>query len=164
MTFQSDLFLSSRPRTELATTYITGYMVEARSVNNVKSTTTTTDVRLTTTAETYSPQRNSTRYDLFSPHILLTRTISPLRVSCLEKNQNAPRPYEHPPVRGGNVKTFRWDHRLQIQNLLMALLSLAFSVLVTNPKKLLHTVANPARGLLNREKRTKVWSLVSDSI
>ena len=34
-----------------------------------------------------------------------------------------------------------------------------FSVLVANPKKLLYTVANPARGLLNREKRTKekVW-------
>ena len=33
------------------------------------------------------------------------------------------------------------------------------NVLVANPKKLLYTVANPARGLLNREKRTKekVW-------
>ena len=30
-----------------------------------------------------------------------------------------------------------------------------FSVLVANPKKLLYTVANPARGLLNREKGTK---------
>ena len=32
----------------------------------------------------------------------------------LKKNQNAPmhRPSEHPPVRGENVKTFRWDHRL----------------------------------------------------
>ena len=32
-------------------------------------------------------------------------------------------PSEHPPVRGGNVKTFtlgRWDPRLQIQKLLMA--------------------------------------------
>ena len=35
------------------------------------------------------------------------------------------------------------------------LLFLTFSVLVANPKKLLYTVANPARGLLNREKRTK---------
>ena len=36
------------------------------------------------------------------------------------------------------------------------LLFLTFSVLVANLKKLLHTVANPAaRGLLNREKRTK---------
>ena len=36
----SDIFLSSRPRTVLTTTYITG-MVEARSVNNVMNTTTT---------------------------------------------------------------------------------------------------------------------------
>ena len=43
--------------------------------------------------------------------------------------------------------------------LLLLLLFLTFSVLVANPKKLLYTVANPARGLLNREKRTKekVW-------
>ena len=38
----------------------------------------------------------------------------------LRNNLNASRPSEHPPVRGGNVKTFRWDHRLQIQNLFMA--------------------------------------------
>ena len=38
----------------------------------------------------------------------------------LKRNQNAPGPSEHPPVRGKNVKTFRWDHRLQIQNLFMA--------------------------------------------
>ena len=42
----SDLFLSSRPRTELATTYIPGYMVEARSVNVKKTTTTITVVFL----------------------------------------------------------------------------------------------------------------------
>ena len=30
---------------------------------------------------------------------------------------------------------------------------LTFSVLIANAKKLLYTVANPARGLLNREKR-----------
>ena len=28
-----------------------------------------------------------------------------------EKKLNASRPSEHPPVRGKNVKTFRWDHR-----------------------------------------------------
>ena len=41
----------------------------------------------------------------------------------------------------------------------LLLLFLTFSVLVANPKKLLYTVADPARGLLNREKRTKekVW-------
>ena len=38
---------------------------------------------------------------------------------------------------------------------LVLLLFHTFSVLVANPKKLLNTVANPARGLLNREKRTK---------
>ena len=36
-----------------------------------------------------------------------------------------------------------------------SLLFLTFSVLVANPKKLFYTVANPARGLLNREKRKK---------
>ena len=35
----------------------------------------------------------------------------------LKKNRNAPRPSEHPPVRGENVKAFRW---LQIQNIFMA--------------------------------------------
>ena len=32
---------------------------------------------------------------------------------------------------------------------------LTSSVLVANPKKLLYTVTNPARGLLNREKKKK---------
>ena len=61
---------------------------------------------------------------------------------CLKKNQNAPRPSEHPPVMGKKWQLF-----------------LTFSVLVANPKKLLYTMANPARGLLNREKITKekVW-------
>ena len=48
---------------------------------------------------------------------------------------------------GKNVKTFR--------------LFLTFSVLVANLKKLLNTMANPARGLLNREKRTKRESLTA---
>ena len=41
----------------------------------------------------------------------------------------------------------------------LLLLFLTFSVLVANPKKLLYTVANPARGLLDRETRIKgkVW-------
>ena len=40
-------------------------------------------------------------------------------------------------------------------NLLLQLsLFHTFSVLVANPKKLLYTVANPARGLLNRGKKT----------
>ena len=37
----------------------------------------------------------------------------------------------------------------------MLLLFLTFSALVANPKKLFYTVANPARGLLNREKSKK---------
>ena len=44
--------------------------------------------------------------------------------------------------------------------LLLLLLFLTFSILVVNPKKLLNTVANPARGLLTRGKKKrkkKVW-------
>ena len=37
----------------------------------------------------------------------------------------------------------------------MLLLFLTFSALVASPKKVLYTVANPARGLLNREKKKK---------
>ena len=39
--------------------------------------------------------------------------------------------------------------------LLLLLLFHKFSVLVANPQKSLYTVANPARGLLNREKKKK---------
>ena len=39
--------------------------------------------------------------------------------------------------------------------MLLLLLFLTFSALVANVKKLLYTVANPARGLLNREKKKK---------
>ena len=40
---------------------------------------------------------------------------------CCKKNLNASRSSEHPPVRGENVKTFRWNHnRLQSQNLYIA--------------------------------------------
>ena len=38
---------------------------------------------------------------------------------CLKKNLNASRPSEHPPVRRKNVKTFRWDHKLQINTKLL---------------------------------------------
>ena len=43
---------------------------------------------------------------------------------------NASRPPEHPPVRGGNVKTFRWDHRLQIQKLFMAFILLLYVIAI----------------------------------
>ena len=48
------------------------------------------------------------------------------------------------------------------QSYVVLLLFLKFSALVANPKKLLYTVANPARGLLNREKKKKkkVWQYV----
>ena len=45
--------------------------------------------------------------------------------------------------------------------LLLLLLFVTFSVLVANPKQLLYTVANPASGLLNREKRSKKKSLAA---
>ena len=50
-------------------------------------------------------------------NIVIGEVDSQLRIK--KKQQNAPRPSEHPPVRGGKVKTFRWDHRLQIKNLFM---------------------------------------------
>ena len=58
-----------------------------------------------------------------------------------------------------NVLASSFKHPHLQMLLLLLLLFLTFSVLVANPKKLLYTVANPARGLLNREKRTKekVW-------
>ena len=40
-------------------------------------------------------------------------SIQSMNKYCLKKSLNASRPSEHPPVRGENVKTFRWDHRLQ---------------------------------------------------
>ena len=59
----------------------------------------------------------------WQPRILLgmSRMNGKKTHGCLKKKQNTPRPSEHPPVmRGKNVKTFRWDQRLQIQNLFMA--------------------------------------------
>ena len=56
---------------------------------------------------------------------------------------------------GHDLWAFWHDNVLKLLFLLLLLLFLTFSVLVANPKKLLYTVANPARGLLNREKRTK---------
>ena len=43
------------------------------------------------------------------------------QIAVFKENLNASRPSEHPSVRGGkNVKTFRWAHRLQKQDLFMA--------------------------------------------
>ena len=41
------------------------------------------------------------------------------QLGCFKKNLNASRPSEHPTVKGKNVKTFRWNHRLQRQNLVI---------------------------------------------
>ena len=46
-------------------------------------------------------------------------------------------------------------YMMTIDTYILLLLFLTFSALVANPKKLLYTVANPARGLLNREKKKK---------
>ena len=46
----------------------------------------------------------------FLPNILMWTQVP----NFLKQNLNASRPSEHPPVRGENVKTFGWDHRLQI--------------------------------------------------
>ena len=49
-----------------------------------------------------------------------------------KKNLNASRPSEHAPVRGGNVKTFRWNHRLQKrQNLFIAFKRVRSPMVVT---------------------------------
>ena len=51
----------------------------------------------------------------------LKRTLARHSFSTsFKKNQNASRPSEHSPVMGKKIKTFRWDQRLQIQNLFMA--------------------------------------------
>ena len=47
--------------------------------------------------------------------VILSMFESSITGYFLKRNPNASRPSEHPPVRGENVKTFRWDHRLQIQ-------------------------------------------------
>ena len=72
---------------------------------------------------------------------------------CFKKNLNAPRPSEHPPVMGEKI-----SKRLGGIN---SLLFLTFSALVASPEKLLYTVANPARGLLNSRGKKKKKSLAA---
>ena len=54
-------------------------------------------------------------------------------------------------------KSCRPDYQRRHMNgrIVDAMLFLTFSALAANPKKLLYTVANPARGLLNRENKRK---------
>ena len=60
-------------------------------------------------------------------------------------------------IKGCKYKTSSWhlNRFPDADNIESTLLFLTFSALVANPKELLYTVANPARGLLNREKKKK---------
>ena len=80
-----------------SSTDVRKYWVEIGTAFNVKTTTTTTT---TTDVKGLKITTGLLR-------LILCGCV------CLKKNQNAPRPSEHPPVRGENDKTFRWDHRLQ---------------------------------------------------
>ena len=51
------------------------------------------------------------------------------------------------------VVTLGQQYNIGQKSTVMLLLFLTFSALVASPKKLLYTVANPARGLLNRGKK-----------
>ena len=62
-----------------------------------------------------------------------------------------------------NLKGSMFQHCIcgNLERELFLLFFLTFSVLVAKPKKLLYTMANPACGLLNREKKTKRESLAA---
>ena len=60
---------------------------------------------------------------LLSIQLITMQGHQNITLLCLKKNLNASRPSEHPPIRGGNVKTFRWDHGLQIQNFMVVVFS-----------------------------------------
>ena len=49
--------------------------------------------------------------EVFFPALSTRKSIGCVILLLIKKNQNASRPSEHPPVSGGNVKTFRWDQR-----------------------------------------------------
>ena len=104
---------------------------------------------------------------IFDPNLTMPSLLHVLYSSCfyiliLKKNQNTPRPSEHPPVRGENIKTFRWDHRLQIQNLFMAFKRVPLSMVVTlgqqcntgaNPTVILYTYINRHAGTPEKQRR-----------
>ena len=66
-------------------------------------------------------------------------------------------------IKGCKYKTSSWhlNRFPDADNIESTLLFLTFGALVANPKELLYTVANPARGLLNREKKEKRKSLAA---
>ena len=82
--------------------------------------------------------------------------------TCFKKNLKASRPSEHPQIRGGDVKTFRWDHRLQIQNLFHGI-STGSPTVVTllgqqhntgeKPTVILYTYINRHAGTPNKKQK-----------
>ena len=90
------------------------------------------------------------------------------RYLFLIKNLNASTRSEHPSVRRKQLKrdaeVLLYRFPTTLYSMLCCLLIIVchiqcfgypFSVLVANPKNLFCTVANPARGLLSRERRKK---------
>ena len=91
--------------------------------------------------------------------------------TCFQENLNASRPSEYPPVRGENVKTFRWDHRLQIIQTsswhLNGFPDGSNIVGSTNntgekPTVILYTYINRHAGTLRRSRRVLVFLETSD--
>ena len=94
-------------------------------------------------------------------------------VYSLKKNLNVPRPSEHPPVRGENVEAFRWDHRLQIQNVFMAFKRVPRCIMVVTlgqqynvgekPTAILYTYINRHAGTPTKSKN-KTETMLSTSL
>ena len=59
-------------------------------------------------------------------HHQSNRSLQDRKCSCLKKKMNASRPSELSPPGGKNVKTFRWDRRLQRQNPFMAFIVVSY--------------------------------------
>ena len=67
---------------------------------------------------------------------------------CSKKNLSASRRSEHPRVRGKNVKTFRWDHRLQRPNLFSLTDWVPTTAELSTTPRIFTRFANPMRGKL----------------
>ena len=79
-------------------------------------------------------------------------------MGVLKKNQNTPRPSEHPPVMGSRCI----DVDVILRNCTKLFVTFSHSAhWLPTRKKLLYTVANPARGLLNRRKKGRKRSLAA---
>ena len=75
------------------------------------------EIRFTNTIIQYcnGPLCSRRHYILLSFIIIYVFNYVLIMFLFFKKNLNASRPSEHPSIRGENVKTFRWDHRLQTQ-------------------------------------------------